>query len=256
MIGELQGLLDKYWEWLRDETGLQRIAEWVQISTPYLDRHNDYLAIYVKSQDDRYLLTDDGYVVEDLEQSGCRLNSPKRRILFDTTLRGFGIRANEQTKALEVWASREEFALKKHNLVQAMLAVNDLFYLATPTISSLFLEDVTNWLNINNIRYTPDLKLTGRSGYDHRFEFVIPMSSQQPERIIRAINRPTRDTAEAIVFSWMDTRDTRASESRAYAILNDSVQSVAGAVIDAMHSYDVWPIVWSRREEAVAELAA
>ena len=208
MIGEMQNLLDEYWKWLRRETDLQQIDGWIQVTTPYLDRHNDYLTIYVTSCNGRYLLTDDGYIVEDLEQSGCRINSPKRRSLFETTLNGFGIQVNEETNALEVWSSKDEFALKKHNIVQAMLAVNDFFYLATP-ITSLFPEEVASWLNINNIRYTPDLKLTGQSGYDHRFDFVIPKSSEQPERIIRAINRPTRDTTEAIVFSWMDTRETR-----------------------------------------------
>ena len=256
MKREIQRLLDDYWKWLKDETDLQIIDEWIQVHTPFLDRHNDLLTIYIMAHNGRFLLTDDGYIVDDLEQSGCRINSPKRRMLFETTLRGFGVGTNEQTEALEVWASKEDFALKKHNLVQAMLAVNDMFYLATPTITSLFLEDVAIWLTNSQVRYTPNLKLTGRSGYDHRFDFVIPKSSHLPERIIRTINRPTRDAAEAIVFSWMDTRETRAPESRVYAILNDSDQAVAMTVIDAMRSYDVRPIVWSERQEALEDLAA
>lgn len=227
MTMEIQTLLDEYWRWLKDETDLQFLDKWIQVDTPFLDRHNDYLTIYIKGSNGKYLLTDDGYIVDDLEQSGCRIQSPKRKLLFETTLRGFGVQTNEQTKALEVWSSREDFAMKKHGLVQAMLAINDLFYLATPTIKGLFLEDVENWLTENNIRYTPNLKLTGQSGYDHRFDFVIPKSSHLPERIIRTINRPTRDTAEAIVFSWMDTREMRSPESRVYAILNDSNQAVA-----------------------------
>ena len=74
-----------------------------------------------------FVLTDDGYILDDLEQSGCKIDSPKRQALFKTTLNGFGIQMNE--KALEVHASADNFPLRKHNLVQAMLAVNDLFYL-------------------------------------------------------------------------------------------------------------------------------
>jgi len=58
--------------------------------------------------------------------------------------------------ALEVHASQENFALRKHNLVQSILAVNDLFYLAAPTIASLVYEDVVAWFDLNvSVRPTP-----------------------------------------------------------------------------------------------------
>lgn len=41
MIGEVQSLLDQYWIWLRDRTSLREIGDWTEITTPYLDRHND-----------------------------------------------------------------------------------------------------------------------------------------------------------------------------------------------------------------------
>jgi hypothetical protein len=48
MITEMQGLIDKYLAWLKDKTSLRQIDDWVEITTPYLDRHNDYLQIYAK----------------------------------------------------------------------------------------------------------------------------------------------------------------------------------------------------------------
>ena len=254
MIHDVQALLDRYWIWLRDKTNLREIGEWIEITTPYLDRHNDCLRIYAKRANGGFILTDDGYVLDDLEQSGCKIDSSKRQALFKTTLNGFGVQLDR--KALEVRASADNFALRKHNLVQAMLAVNDLFYLASPTIASLFHEDVTAWLDLSDIRYTPSVKFTGKSGYDHRFDFVIPKSRAQPERVLRAINRSNRDTAQAMAFSWIDTREVRSPETRAYALLNDSEQAVSENVLDAMRSYDVHPISWSDREKAREELAA
>jgi hypothetical protein len=136
-----------------------------------------------------------------------------------------------------------------------MLAVNDLFYMAPPTVESLFLEDVEGWLDLNDVRYSPKVKFTGRSGYDHLFDFLIPKSSKQPERLIRAINRPSRDAAEALAFSWIDTKSVRPPESRVFAILNDSERTIAAPVLDALQSYDVTAIGWSRRDEVVAVLA-
>ena len=256
MIAEVQSLLDRYWLWLREETSVRQIGEWVEITTPYLDRHNDYLQIYARCDDGGYLLTDDGYTVEDLEQSGCTLDSPRRKDLLTTTLSGFGVHINKTTKALEVRASVESFALSKHNLVQAMLAVNDLFYLASPTVASLFYEDVVAWLDLCDIRYTPSVKFAGKSGYDHRFDFVVPKSRAQPERVLRAFNRPTRDAAQTMAFAWMDTKEVRAADSRAYAILNDTERAISQSVMDAMRTYEVYPISWSARDEARRELAA
>ena len=257
MIAEVQSLLDQYWNWLRDETSLCEIGDWVKITTPYLDRHNDYLQIYAKRDNEGFVLTDDGYILEDLQQSGCKIDQPDRRqALLKTTINGFGVQLNEKDKALEVRASLDNFAIQKHSLVQAMLAVNDLFYLATSTIATLFHEDVVAWLDRSDIRYTPDVKFPGKSGYDHRFDFVIPKSRTQPERVLRTINRPSRDTAQAMAFSWIDTREVRSQESRAYAILNDSAQPVRKNVRDAMSSYKVHPVLWSTRDEMLEELAA
>ena len=254
MIRDIQALLDQYSIWLRDRTKLREIGDCIEITTPYLDRHNDYLQIYAKRADGGFVLTDDGYILDDLELSGCKIDRPKRKAMFRTTLNGFGVQSNG--RALEVKASPGNFPLRKHNLVQAMLAVNDLFYLASPTVASLFHEDVTAWLDLSCIRYTPSVKFTGKSGYDHRFDFVIPKSRVQPERVLRTINRPSRDTAQTTAFSWIDTREVRSPDSRAYAILNDSEQTVSENVLDAMQNYGVRPVPWSGRDEVREELAA
>jgi len=254
MILEIQALLDQYQKWLKDKTAIRQVDDWIEITTPYLDRHNDYLQIYVKRQNNTYILTDDGYTIEDLKRSGCELESKKRRDLLTLTLNGFGVKLENNN--LVVHASTDNFALRKHNLVQAMLSINDLFYLAAPMVASLFLEDVTAWLDLYEIRYTPKVKFTGKSGYDHLFDFVIPASKKQPERILQTINRPNRDTAQAVAFSWIDTREVRPANSRAYAFVNDSEHSPLLSVLEALNNYDVKPILWSQREEIREQLAA
>lgn len=254
MIDEIQKLLDQYLAWLRDKTTLRQVKDWIEITTPYLDRHNDYLQIYVKREISGFIITDDGYTIGDLRLSGCELESRKRRDLLMLTLNGYGVK--QDGDALVVHASSDNFALRKHNLVQAMLAVNDLFYLAVPMVASLFLEDVTSWLDLSDIRYTPKVKFTGKSGYDHLFDFVIPASKRQPERILQAINRPSRETAQVVAFAWIDTKEVRPANSRAYTFLNDSDHTPTVAVLDALKNYDVHPVLWSKREEVREELAA
>ena len=252
---EIEKLLNDYRVWLQDKTTLRELrGDWIEITTPYIDRHNDALQIYARRHNGGYLLTDDSYTIHDLEASGCNLNTEKRQDLLKMTLNGFGVKLNRE--ALEIHASPENFPLRKHNLIQAILAVNDLFYLAKPVVESLFFEDVIAWLDANEIRYTPKVKFTGISGYDHLFDFVIPKSRKQPERILQAINRPTRDSAEAFIYSWSDTRDVRPPESRAYAVLNDVEQSISAGVMDAFRNYAIDPVAWTNRAEVVTELAA
>jgi hypothetical protein len=253
---EIERLLSDYRTWLKDKTTLREVnGSWVEITTPYLDRHNDALQIYARAENGGYVLTDDGYTIQDLEASGCNLNTEKRQELLNMTLNGFGVRPNNE--ALEVHASPENFPSRKHNLIQAMLAVNDLFYLAKPMIESLFFEDVIAWLEANDVRYTQKVKFTGISGFDHLFNFVIPKSPRkQPERILQAITRPTRDNAEAFIYAWNDTRGVRSPESKAYAVLNDVEQPISGGVLDAFRNYQIQAVPWSRRAEVVVELAA
>ncbi len=255
-LQEIEKLLSDYRAWLKDKTTLREIDQsWVEITTPFLDRHNDALQIYARAENGSYVLTDDSYTVHDLEASGCNLSTEKRKDLLKMTLNGFGVRMNND--ALEVHASPENFPSRKHNLIQAILTVNDLFYLASPIVESLFFEDVVAWLEANDIRYTPKAKLTGISGFDHLFDFVIPKSPRkQPERILQAINRPTRDSAESFIYAWTDTREIRSPDSRAYAVLNDIEQSVSGGVLDAFRNYQIQPVPWSHRAEVVTELAA
>ncbi len=258
LIHDLHARLEDYFAWLRENTALKAIEggrDYVEITTPHLNRHNDCLQVYVRADGEHgYLLTDDGETIGDLESSGCLLDSPKRKHLLQVTLNGFGVQRVQQ--ALQVHVTAHTFARKKHDLLQAMLAVDDMFALASPNVMSLFIEDAAAWLEMNGVRAVPNIKLSGKSGYEHTFDFVIAGFRQAPERIVQTINRPGKDTAEALIYKWMDTREARSGSSRAFALLNDQEQSIPGGVFEALQSYDIEPVVWSEREGVVERLAA
>lgn len=254
MIDEIQKMMDGYIAWLREKTSLREVGAWVEITTPLLDRHNDHLQIYVQREKDHFILTDDGYTLQDLEQSGCKLDSSKRQELLRVTLNGFGVQQHDDS--LEIRATEETFPLKKHSLLQAMLGVNDLFYLAAPHTASLFYEDVASWMTASEVRFVEQVRFTGKTGYDHMFEFVIPRSKNGSERIVKPISRPDKGSAMEMAFAWVDTRETRPPEARAYALLNDIEQIVKPDVMEALLSYDVMPVRWSERETIRGELAA
>ena len=183
-------LVDNYCTWLREKTQLKEKAAAVEITTPFLDLHNDYIQIYLINSDDSLLLTDGGDTINDLEMSGCNLNAPKRQNMLQATLNGFGV--SLVNGELQVKANESNFPAQKHNLLQAILTVNDLFFVSRTNVQNFFSKDVWLWLEDNDIRYVPDATFSGKSNFNHRFDFVIPHSKNAPERIIRTTDSKTK----------------------------------------------------------------
>jgi hypothetical protein len=251
----IHDLVSDYASWLLDKTQVRQLDHgWHEITTPFLDRHNDMIQIYARRTDEGILLSDDGYTINDLADAGCDIDSsPKRRDLLLSTLNGFGIK--RQGSTLQVTATDAEFPLKKHSLIQSMLTVGDMFMLAQSNVTNLFLEDVYGWLDAHDVRYTPQAKFSGHSGFDHVFEAVIPKSKKAPERLLKTIANPTKEKVQNAIFAWNDTRETRQSGAQLYAFVNDDRKFPSGT-LDAFAKYEIKPVLWSARQEVLEALAA
>jgi hypothetical protein len=247
-------LIDAYTNWLRSNTTACKVGEACEVTTPFLDRHNDYVQFYVQRNNGQYVLTDDGNTIRDLELSGVDFSSPRRARLLALALNGFGVRRDGDDLVVE--ARADELPQKQHSLLQAILSVNDMFMTAKPLVQTLFHEDVEQYLHTHDIRFTPNVQFTGQSHFVHTFDFVIPASKHAPERIVRAINRPTKDTVTSLLFAWNDTRKVRPENAVAFAFLNDEDKTPSGSLLDALKQYDVVPVQWSHREDAAEQLAA
>ncbi len=269
-MNSINHLVDQYYAWLKEKTVCKNINQWMEITAPYLDRNNDYIQMYLKKTNTGYLLTDDGATIAGLKMEGLKLDkSPKRQELLQMIVRGYGVQ--EENGRLQITATGEEdFPVCKHSLVQAILAVNDMFYMSSSYVTSLFFEDVRDWLEKSNIRYSERVSFTGLSRYNRSFDFLITKSSNQPERLIKTINRPAKNSADAIIMDWLDLKDTRLQKSKLYTFVNDSkksesdnksnnapnTQSATGRVLSALRRYDIHPVLWSKKEQIKEELVA
>lgn len=251
---ECARLVDSYVEWLRSRVELRDINGVCEITAPFLDRHNDRIQIYVHKVDGRFRLSDEGTTIADLELSGCGLSTPNRKRMLQTIIDGHGVQ--EKDGEIFVDASPDEFPQRKHSLLQAILGVNDMFMTARHHVTGFFLEDVRHFLEEIAARYSPDVAFQGKTGFTHHFDFLIPKSPRQPERILKAINSPTKDSATSLLFSWTDAKGTRPPKSAIYAILNDAERPPSADVLIALEHYDVHAVPWSRRQEYVEALAA
>lgn len=249
-------IADAYLSWLRSGTLSESLSEKVsELTTPFVDRHNDHIQVYAERQPgDKFLLTDDGYIWSELRSSGVETRGVRREELVQSLLAGHGVHLDGH--ALQANATIGDLGRKIHSLVQAMLSLDDLFVLAQPTVGPTFLHDVATFFDERDIRYTPAAKFSGRSGLDHLINFVIPKSRHAPERFVQVVNAPRRDRVENLLFAVADTRSARSAETEFYAILNDARRGIAPEVAAAFDAYAVKARRWSNRDDMVEELAA
>ena len=252
-FNECQDLVEQYSEWLKQKFIVTEIDGICEIITPFVDRHNDFLQIYVKKDGNKLIITDDGYTISDLKLSGFDITTEKRKQVMDSILNGFSARLQGDEIIIE--ANAENFPKKKHYIIQAMLAVNDMFVMASSMVTNVFKEYVEIFLRLHEIRFTPSVKFTGKSGYNQSFDFVIPGSQKRPERIIKVVNRPDRQSITMLMFSWEDTKEVRPVKSTTYGILNDTEFKINPDIESALHQYGIEPVPWSKRDEYVVELA-
>jgi hypothetical protein len=77
----------------------------------------------VQKNADNYTISDDGYTLADLRQSGINVEAEQSKLAFTAILQSFGV--TRSGNKLHIEASQDDLPRSQHNLVQAMLALND-----------------------------------------------------------------------------------------------------------------------------------
>ena len=244
--------IDKYLKWIKSNTIEKALADgWTEIATPFMDRHNDGLIIYAKEDRGIITLSDDGYIIGDMEMSGISVN--RRMKSIQRFLSGYGVTVTDNNE-LQITATMQNYPVKQHLLLQAMMAASDMF---APTRHSekntIFLDDVVAFFDKHDIFYTPDAQFQGKSGYIHKVDFVIPKTKKNPERFVYAINAPRVNSVMTTLFMWEDIQKARAQSNKMIAMLNDE-RKIPNEVIAAFANYAATPIAWSERNKHIADL--
>lgn len=249
---EIDDLMNGYWTWLKDSTYLRNVgSDYVVVTTPFLDHHNDNYQIYVSKKGTGYKLTDDGYVISDLKMSGCEISSGKRKEILDTITRTFGI--TMEGDAMTVVSDVSDFASSKHDLIQAMQAVGDLYYTSKSTVVSMFCEDVSEWLMSTGIKSTAKISLKGHVYY-HHIDFILPDKQRDgPKRILQTMGTPAKNKMADLLLMKEDLGDT----IELNVFLND--EGAGERSIDSLQQFGtehgINTMLWSQRQDYVEQLS-
>jgi len=243
---DIDKMINDYTTWLRKEITVARFGEYVELTTPYLDRFNDYLQIYVKQDTDGVItLTDDGYTIGSLISSGMTFKSSIRQKALNRIAMNFNVSINGEE--ITTIATANNFPQKKHMMVQAMLAVDDLFVVSSENVKDLFLEDIETYFNANEIYYSKDFSILGKTGNVYSYDFHFQRTKEKPERFCRGINKLSKSKRDVTLFNWMDTQEKRATSSELIVIYNDE-NYVSEDVLTGFDNYGVKKIPFSERQ--------
>lgn len=240
---DIQKLIDEYTSWLKSEITFDKIGEYYEITTPYLDNANDYLQIYVKQDGDDIFFTDDSATMHGLKMNGFQL-TPNRKTHLQRILCQYGVKLNGDELIAKVPIN--SFAHKKHLFIQAMLRIDDMFAVSKAKVSSFFLDDIQDFFAEKEIYYSDNVQFTGISGFSHNYDFLLQRSKTKPERLCQAVNNPNKSSMGNILFAWNDTNPVRKNGSQLIVILNDQ-NNIAKGVEDAFFNYEAKVILWSQR---------
>lgn len=253
LVEEATEYVASYLSWLKTNLRVTQLDGAAVISTPFLDRHNDEIEIFVERRGDHVVLSDDGYTLRDLASSGVDLSSGTRNSHLRRILAGFGV--SVEGDELVVRATSSEFGQKKHNLLQAILSVDDLYVTAHEQVLQFFREDVEKFLLSSRVPVFPDLKLSGKSGFDHHFDIGLPASPSSPVRVLQTVNNLRKESVSSLAFAVRDVRDARGVDALgAYAMINDSEKAPKPEHLSALQAWGIKPLLWSKRQDCVSEL--
>lgn len=243
--------VDGYYDWLREKTVIQKgeTTDWFLINTPFLGAFNDTIEIYAQKKVNKIILSDNGETITNLELQGLHIQgSKKRRYILDTILLNYGIKFSNDELIIE--ADFDNFSQSKHNLLSAIIEINDLYVLSKNNVSSIFKEDVRTYLDNQDIIYTPDFISKGVTGLEFNFDFQIAQKNK--EIVIKSFNTINKSNLPTFLFSWEDIKPVREKitkkEVKAIAIINDVDKEIKNEFIDALKSKNANFILWSEKD--------
>lgn len=253
-------LAKAYGKWISEEILFNKISEdLIRIDTPFFDRHNDSLVLYAYKfkNNGMFSITDGGYMLDDLESEGVYISRSKnKKNILSSQLDSYGVKIDKETNFIYIDTNISNFPNDKHRLLQAMLFTNDMFLTSKSTVKNLFLEDVSMYLETNNIRAVQGASFSGSSGMTHKYEFSIPGYKTIPDKLIKVLSSPNNEMyAKALSTDVKYTRGATIRPTVFYTFINDKEQTIDSNIVNLLEQEEIHVIPFSKRENYIKELA-
>ncbi|ADU95988.1 Domain of unknown function DUF1828 [Thermovibrio ammonificans HB-1] len=258
MVENVRNLIKSYYEWLTKKVDVIDLegSDWILVGTPFENFLGDLIDLYIRIEGNEIIISDRGETLSNLEFAGVEISrSKKRKEIFESILLSHGVMSDGES--IFVRATERDFVKRKHQLIQAILQINDMFFLSREHITSIFKEDVRKFLEEDlKIPVAQDIILRGKSGLEFNVDFFI--TTREAEKMIKASNSVNKSIVATFLFAWEDVKEIRAKKKplEAIMIINDTNRDVSEDYLNALKQKGANYILWSKRYEEVKKLIA
>lgn len=244
----MNNILNEYLQWFKNNFVYQEN----EIITPFTDNHNDLIHFRIEDIDGSIYLTDDGYTLSNLSISGFSFTE-SREYLFNSILEINGTLLDEND-CLKMKIDNGKIGCQVNNYINAIKEIDNLIILSQQNVRNFFRDDVEHFFSEKEIPFIRNIRRKGKSGLEHSFDFQIEKSDTSPERIIRVLGTTDTKNVQSLLFSWNDIN--LRNDFQMITFLNDRNHKINDKLINAFTQYNVIPIEWKKREQALSILSA
>lgn len=245
MIDQLK---NEYINWLNKEIKLEKFDHFIEITTPFVDMHHDSISLFLVTQTNDYKLTDDGYLINELEALDIDIkNNARRRKYLKQTLKIFGISYNKDNNELYVeFDNIKKFPDIQHRLTQCVIRVSDMMMTSFNRVLGFFTEDIANYFLDNDVGYNENVGFVGKTGQNQIFDFVLPRKRNVKPKLIQAINDPKTNAYKSPLVSFFDVQNSKADHDF-IVLTNDVTNKVSEKFTEALTNHGINVLPWSKR---------
>lgn len=228
-----------YLNWVKENFYKDLNSDWIEIKTPFTDLTGSYIYLYAKKNNDKIIITDYGNTMNEFELNKIELKG-QRKNYFDNILLTQGCKFGTQLKDIYIeFSDVLKFPIYKHQLIQAIININDLYLISKNNVKNMFINDIIEYLDNKNISYSDrGYSISGVSGLPNKFDLNIGKIKKRnlPQVHTKVINKLDTNTVKLLLFTKGDV--ILNNDERIATIIN-SKNKVNKENLNALKSKDI-----------------
>lgn len=154
--------------------------------------------------------------------------------------------------------SNDSFAQAKHNLTQGILKIYDLIFTAKNNVTSLFYDEVYDFLFEEEITGTAKVALSGESGIKYPIDYILPGTKSKSEKLINFANNLDFNKVTNDSFMYRDVKTNRPNRSNIQPdmiiIANDVENKISSKARQAAEYEGISILKWSDKKQIKSAL--
>lgn len=245
--------LSKYTSWLRQQYHVESLPDGDEVTTPFTNSLGDNIQFYVvpAAKSGELILTDDGNTINDLEMLGINLENETRAALINSIVQQYQISLSTD-RMLSIRGSVKDFPVMKQQLLQAILRIDDLSQTRKGVVTSIFRQEVSEYLSKNEFEVLPNYPIEGGTGNPYRIDYAIGGTKSKPLRLMQVVPKPSFDriAAESVTFDDIKKNETLHQQRIKYVIIfNDAENKISTAGYNIASQYGTEILPWSDKKK-------